>query len=199
MKKLILCTILLLSILGTAGCSKEEKFINSDEITEDTILAKDNGVLQVATSEDFDKSYYNLSELKDFIKKEIDTYNEKAGEKRVTFEDVQLRSGKAIMLLSYSDMETYSIFNNATAAYFSGGVDNISLDLPTTLVNAKNDSLASTTEVLQNEKYKILVMYEPYNIMVDGKVKFYSEGAELIDDSTVKGVKEGLTVVVFKP
>lgn len=199
MKKLILCTIMLLSILGIAGCSKENIVLTADEISENTILAKEDGVLQVATVEDFDKEYYKLNELEDFISTEINTYNEAAGEKKITLEDVQLRDSKAIMLLTYAGMEPYSTFNDVTAAYFSGGTENVTLDLPTTLVNAKNDSLVSTEEVLQNQKYKVLVMYEPYNIIVDGKVKYYSEGAALVEDNEVKSTPEGMTVVVFKP
>jgi hypothetical protein len=56
MKKLILCTIMLLFLLGAAGCRKEEVFISTENVTADTILAKSNGVLQVATVEDFDKT-----------------------------------------------------------------------------------------------------------------------------------------------
>jgi hypothetical protein len=72
------------------------------------------------------------------------------------------------------------------------------MDLPSTLINAKNDSLASTEEILQNEKYKILVLNEPYNIVVDGKVKYYSENAVYVDENTIQGAAEGMTVVVFR-
>ncbi|MDF2943445.1 MAG: hypothetical protein K0S01_2303 [Herbinix sp.] len=199
MKKLVLCTIMLLLVLGTAGCSKKELFITADDITADTLLAKANGQLQVATIEDFDKSYYNLTELKDFVTNEIKSYNKTTGEEKITFEDVQLRSGKAIMLLSYSGMDQYSAFNEVSAAYFNGGIKDNPLELPATLINTKNESLASTEEVIQNEKYKVLVMNEPYDIIVDGKVKYFSENAKLIDDNKVTCAEEGMTVIVFKP
>jgi hypothetical protein len=199
MKKLVLCTIMLLLVLGTAGCSKEEIFITTDEITSDTLLAKANGQLQVATVEDFDKSYYQLSELEEFVKNEIDLYNQSAGDAKVTMDDVQLRNGKAVMLLSYTGMDQYCAFNNAAAAYFNGGITDNPLKLPTTLINTKNESLASTEEVLQNEKYKVLVLNEPYNIIVDGKVKYYSENAKLVEDNIIQSTEEGITVIVFKP
>ena len=199
MKKWILCILLLFLLCGMTGCKKEEKFITADEVTTNTILAKTNGVLQVATVEDFDKSYYNLSELKDFIKTQIEAYNKKAGKDKITVDDVKLNDGKAIMLLSYTGMDQYTAFNEVTAAYFNGGVDNIGLDLPATLVSAKDESLASTDEILKNAKYKVLVMYEPFTIQVEGKVKYYSEGATLVDDGTVQSASEGMTIVVFKP
>jgi ABC-type glycerol-3-phosphate transport system substrate-binding protein len=199
MKKFALCTILLLLLLGTAGCNKEEKMITADEVTTDTILAKANGVLQVATVEDFDKSYYDLGELQDFIAQKIDAYNKEAGSVKIKVDDVSLKSGKAIMILTYSGMDQYASFNDVTAAYFNGGITENTLDMPETLVSEKDGSLASTQEVLQNGKYKILVMTEPYHIIVDGKIKYYSENAVLSEDKTIKGAEDGMTIVVFKP
>lgn len=199
MKKLILCTIMLLLVLGTAGCKKEEVFITADEVTVNTMLAKANGVLQVATVEDFNQTYYKISELEKFVKDEIDAYNQAAGEEKIRIENVQLQGGKAVMLLTYSGMDQYTNFNDVTAAYFNGGIEDNPLDLPSTLVNVKNDSLASTAEILQNNKYKILVMNEPYDIVVDGKIAYYSENATFVDDNKIQSAAEGMTIVVFKP
>ncbi len=199
MKKWFLCAIMLLFIVGTAGCRKEEKILTVDDVTTNTILAKSNGILQVATVEEFDKPYYQLSDLKEFISKEINSYNKSAGENKITLEDVELRSGKAIMLLTYSGMDQYANFNDVTAAYFSGGVTEVPLDLPATLVNEKNGSLVSTQEVLQSDKYKILVMNEPYDIVVDGTIKYYSENATYVDENKLQGAADGMTIVVFKP
>ncbi len=198
MKKLVLCTTMLLVMFLIAGCTKEDLTITSEEITTDTFLAKSNGVLQVATIEDFDKDYYNLKELNEFIAQEIDLYNEKAGEKKIAVDDVLEREDKAIMILTYSGMEPYANFNEVTAAYFTGGLGDVALDLPTTLITAKNDSLASTHEILQNTKYKILVLNEPYKIIVDGDVKYYSENATILDENMIQGAEEGMTVFVFK-
>lgn len=198
MKKLFLCTILLFMMLVTAGCTKEDLTITADEITANTFLAKSNGELQVATVEDFDKDYYDLKELEDYIATQVDAYNAKAGSKAITVNNVLKRDTKAIMILTYSGMEPYANFNQVTAAYFTGGTADVSLDLPSTLINAKNDSLASTEEILQNEKYKILVLNEPYNIVVGGKVKYYSENASYVDENTIQGASEGMTVVVFR-
>lgn len=198
MKKKFLCAILLLVMLTTAGCTKEDLALTTSEVTANTFLAKSNGELQVATVEDFDKDYYDLRELEDYIVTQVDAYNSKAGSKAITVDEVLERDNKAIMILTYSGMQIYANFNEATAAYFTGGTSDISMDLPSTLINAKNDSLASTEEILQNEKYKILVLNEPYNILVDGKVKYYSENAVYVDENTIQGASEGMTVVVFR-
>jgi hypothetical protein len=198
MKKLVLCTILLL-LLGTAGCSKEDLNLTAEEISVDTLLAKANGELQVATVEDFDKSYYNLSELEEFAANEIDLYNQAAGDDKITIKDIRISAGKAVMLLGYTGMDQYANFNEVTAAYFNGGIKENPLELPATLVNSKNGSLASTEEILQNDKLKVLVMNEAYDIIVDGKVKYYSENAVLVEDNIVQSATDGMTVIVFKP
>jgi outer membrane murein-binding lipoprotein Lpp len=47
MKKMVLLTAILMLILGLAGCSKEEKSIDADEVSTNTLLAKSNGELQI--------------------------------------------------------------------------------------------------------------------------------------------------------
>lgn len=199
MKKLICSVLLLLVILVTAGCSKKNYEIKTEEITTDTILAKPDGTLQVATVEDFDKPYYKLGELQEFIAEEVKAFNDKVGSEAIIVDEVQVRDGKAIMLLTYSGMEPYASFNEVTAAYFNGGVTDIPLTLPATLVSTKNDSYADTNEVLANTKLKVLVMNEPYDILVQGDIKYYSDNAELLDDNKVRGAEEGYTVVAYKP
>lgn len=198
MRKTVLFLILLLFASGIAGCTKKDFILTVDEITENTLFAKVNGQLQVATVESFDKNYYQLGELEQFIAEEIEVYSKKAGEGKIRIDGVELREGRAIMLLTYSGMDQYAAFNEVTAAYFNGGITEIPLELPATLINSKNGSLASTQEILQNDKYKILVMNEPYEIIVDGKVKYYSENVTLEDDNRVSAT-EGMSVVVFRP
>ena len=199
MKKIILCTMLLLLAFAAVGCSKEKKIIKAEDVTVGTILVKSNGTLQVATVEEFNKNYYKLSELQDYIGKEVVAFNKAAGEEKITIDSIELREGKAIMILTYSGMDQYAAFNKVTAAYFNGGIKDIPLDLPTTLISSKNESLVSTADVIQNDKYKILILNEPYQIIVDGKVKFYSENSQMTSDSEVKGAAEGMTIVAFKP
>ena len=85
------------------------------------------------------------------------------------------------------------------AAYFNGGAENIPIDLPTTLVRAKDGERTDTAEVLRNKKYKILVIQEPFDILVNGKIMFYSDNAQLLEENKVKSMGEDMTVIVFKP
>ena len=198
MKRIALCTILLLLFLGVAGCTKEDLTITAEEVTADTLIARKNGELQVATVEDFNKSYYNLEELKDFVKKQVDAFQSGTGEDEISIDEVEERENKAIMILTYSGMNQYAAFNKVTAAYFTGGVQNISMKLPETLVSVKDNSLASTKEIMDNEKNLILILKEPYQIVVEGKIKYYSENSKLLDENTLQGAEDGTTIVVFR-
>lgn len=197
MRKSLLHVLLLMSLLIITGCSNSAQSIDTEKVTVNTILAKGNGTLQVATVEDFDKPYYNLSELKEFVSKEVEAFNKKAGDNKVKVDAVEQHGNKVIMLITYSGMDQYTAFNKVTAAYFNSGIENLQMTLPSTLKNASNDSVSSTQEIIKIAGHKVLVINEPYEIIVDGKVKFYSENAKLIDNNTISA-SEGTTVVVFK-
>lgn len=181
-----------------AGCTKDDLNIDVNEISQNTFLAMKNGELKVATVETFDKAYYQKDELAAFVKTETEEYNAKNSDDKVAIDEIVVNESKAAMLLSYNGMRAYSTFNEVPAAYFNGGLKDVALELPTTLISAKNEDLASTEEVILNEDYKILILYEPYEIVVEGKVKYYSSGATLLKDNRVQAAAEGLTIIVFK-
>ncbi len=198
MRKYIFATILLLMVLGAAGCSKKEINITAEDITTNTMLVKRNGSLQVAIVEDFTKQYYKLGELEEFVKKEINAYNQTAGDKAVTIEDLSLKSGKAVMLLGYAGMAHYTAFNKVTAAYFSADTKDVTLELPGQFINAKNGTKVDSATAFKNGKNRVLVVYEPYDIILDGKVRYYSGNATMEKD-VVKSSNEGATVVIYEP
>jgi hypothetical protein len=116
------------------------------------MLVKRNGKLQVAFVEEFDKPYYNLSEMTEYVKKEVSAYNQKAGSEAVKIDKLGLLQNdnkKAIMILTFSGMEHYCTFNNATAAYFTANAKNVTLELPEQYVSVKNGASVDKTEMLK--------------------------------------------------
>lgn len=199
MKRALFCIILIMGILMMTGCEKKEYFITTQDITSDTILVKRDGSLYVAIVEDFDKSYYNLDELNEFVSKEVNAYNNKVGSKEVTIEELGLKNGKAVMILRYSKMAHYSAFNNMPAAYFSAGTENVALELPSQYVDTRKNSVVDKDTALKNSKNQVLVLYEPYEIIVEGDIRYYSENATYIEKGKVKSNSEDMTVVIYKP
>lgn len=198
MKKVLLYTFLLLSFIMLNGCKKEEIFLTADDVTANTFLIKRNGSLHVAIVEDFDKSYYNLSELNEFVAKEVNAYNQKVGSEEVTIEELELKNGKAVLILGYSKMAHYSAFNNMPAAYF-GAWQDVDLELPSQYVDAKKNTVVDEETAMKNDKNKVLVLYEPYEIIVEGDVRYYSDNAELVDKNKVRSMNENMTVVIYRP
>jgi hypothetical protein len=180
------------------ACTKEEIFITSDDITSNTMLVKRNGSLYVAIVEDFDKSYYNLGELNEFVSKEVNAYNDKVGSKEVTIEELELKNGKAIMILGYTKMAHYSVFNNIPAAYFSAETENVALELPDRYVDARKETTVDKEAAFKNKKNQVLVLYEPYEIIVEGDIRFYSENATLLEDNKIRSNSEDMTVVIYR-
>jgi hypothetical protein len=181
------------------GCSKKEIFLTADDIVNDTILVKRDGGLYVAIVEDFDKNYYNLSELNEFVSKEVNAYNNKVGSNEVTIEGLALKDGKAVMILEYTKMAHYSAFNNMPAAYFSANTENVALELPSQYMDVKKDATVDKDVAMKNSKNQVLVLYEPYEIIVEGKIKFHSSNATYVDENKIMSNSEDMTVVIYRP
>lgn len=199
MKRILICVVFILSILMLAGCSKKEIFITTDDITGNTMLVKRDGSLFVAITEEFDKNYYNLDELNEFVSKEVNAYNDMVGSKEVTIEELELKNGKAVMILRYSKMAHYSAFNSMPAAYFSASTENVALELPSQYVDARKDAKVDKDTAMKNGKNQILVLYEPYEIIVEGDIRFYSDNATFVEETKARSNSEDMTVVIYRP
>jgi len=199
MKKVLLCAFVLLSFILLNGCKKQDIFLTADDVTNNTFLIKRDGSIYAAIVEDFDKSYYNLSELNEFVAKEVDAYNKKVGSEEVTIESLELKNGKVVLILRYSKMAHYSEFNNMPAAYFGAGTQNVALELPSQYVDAKKNVAVDKDTAMKNSKNKVLVLYEPYEIVVEGDIKFHSENAKLLGSNKVSIMNEEMTVVIYRP
>lgn len=199
MKKSFFLTILLLFVFLMVACSKKEIHLTKeDDITTNTLLIKRNGTLQVAIVEDFNKDYYNLNELNEFISKEINAYNAKAGGDKVSIEDLSVKNNKAVMLLNYVGMEHYALFNNTISAYFGTNTENVSLVLPDYYMTRKGTKVDRAT-AFDNSKYRVLVVNEPFEIIIDGDLKYFSENAIVKEDGKIQSSGEDTTVIIYKP
>ncbi|MDF2543249.1 MAG: hypothetical protein K0S47_2967 [Herbinix sp.] len=199
MKKLALGTLLLLCILSMAGCKRRDIILTTDEISENTMVIKRNGGIQVAIVEGFDKDYYSLSELEEFVTKEVTSYNERAGSDEVAIDDLQIKDNNAIMLLSYSGMQHYTNFNEVYGAFFQAGQPDTIPELPDTYINVKEGTLTAKKDALSNKDYRVLVVKEAFDIKVSGKIKYYSDNAVLGEDNMIQSPVDELTVIVYKP
>lgn len=199
MKKFTLCSVITIFFLMLVGCKKEEIVISTDSVQTATILINDDGTVQAATVEEFDKEYYNLSELQTFITEQINDYNQTQEGEGILLESLELVDGKAVMILNYTTMEDYSLFNQVEAYYSTiEGLSTSGIILPDAFISASDGAFASQELATKNSKYQVVAIDEDIDLMVDGTIKYYSNGI-LADDSKLQTGSDGKAYVIFKP
>lgn len=199
MKKTALCTILLLCVLLAAGCKRQKTELTVDDVTANTVLVGNDGTVQAAMVETFDKDYYSLSELKDFVSKEIGKYNTQAKEEAIAVKDIQIKDGNAVLILTFTSLEHYKNFNKVDAAFAKvPDAENTGISLPDTFIRVKDGAEETKENVMSNEKYRVLSIMGDTQVKVDGKIKYYSNGT-LVDKSTIQASSDSSTIIVYKP
>lgn len=197
MKKIILGSILILSLISLAGCSNKEIKLDAGEIKVNTMLVKSNGQLQVAFVEEFNKPSYSVDDLKNFVKKQISSYNNKTGEALIQLDELDEKEGKAVILMTFAGMEQYSTFHDFYGAYFNVSAINENISLPDNFVNYKDGKLVSKDDILKNGNDRVLVVDQTLNILIEGDIKYYSENAVLENKNIIKSSAQELTYIVF--
>jgi Skp family chaperone for outer membrane proteins len=199
MKKATLCTILALCLFMLAGCKSNDKAISPENVKANTLLVKNDGSVQAAFVEAFDKNYYSLTELNDFISQEINKYNSEEGAGAVTLLSLDQKDGNAVLILKYKDLNHYSKFNQTETIVSSvADVQSSNIVLPDTFINAKNGETVSKDTALSNSKYKVLAINESTEVIIEGSIKYYSTGT-LVDSSKLQTAAEGQTTIIYKP
>lgn len=179
------------------GCSrKKENMLEAGEVKVNTLLINSNGTVQSSLVEEFNKSYYVKSELEDYIRKEIEKYNRRAGTEAVSMHSLEVTDGVASVVFNYADLSHYADFNHVEALLTT--VSELSDILPGTLLSAdKNEETDKDTILEKNGKMKAVVVEEELDVIVSGKVKYFSNGA-LLNKNTVQTPGDGTSIIIFK-
>ncbi len=199
MKKLTLCAILVICFSMLAGCKREEIVIKVEDVQTNTVLVKNDRTVQAATVEAFDKQYYNLSELNNFIIEQMNKYNSEVGEEAITLNSLEQKDGNAVLILNYTSLEHYQQFNKVETTLASmTSAQNGEITIPDVFISAKDGSYISKDVALKNSKYNVLVLNENTDVIVDGSIKYYTN-AVLVSSSKLQTGTEGETIVIYKP
>jgi hypothetical protein len=194
--------VLLTFVLTACGAAKVP-----DTIDTDTIVVNKDGSVTSYLVRNFDKDYYDLSELTVMARQETSDYNSSAGTDAVTARTIELLSdgSRVEAVYDYTSYEWYNDFNDGnilygTAADISANLKELSAfeEKPdfTALLSVKDKSKADVSDfgdkhaVVTDEK---AVIYCPYN------VAYLSENAVLLSDGSVDATEaEGTVVIVLK-
>lgn len=200
MKKFVLCTILAFTLILLAGCKRKDIKLKTEDVGVNTVVLKKDGTVQAAMVEEFNKDYYSLDELNDFVTKQIDKFNNSVGsETAITIDSLEMNKEDAVLILTYQDLDTYAAFNKVKAVTMEvDALQGANLKLPDVFVKEDNGAYVKQDAALNNGKYKIVMIQDNVDLMVEGTIKYYTN-CILVNSYTIQTTPEGESVIVYKP
>lgn len=188
------CLVMCLSLLYGCGGSWE---LELSSIDTDTIYVSEDGSIELANVEEFDKDYYSKSQLEDFIKETIDTYKESEDSGEVTMEDFSVKDEVAKVLLKFDSAQTYADFQGMDFQVVHTEDIQGNLVLPESFVSADDSSNVSKDTVIKEKGLKLLIVNEPLHVQLDGTIKYYSE-ASITGDNVAETTGEKTAIIVYE-
>ena len=168
-----------------AGCG------SSLEADTNTVYVSKHGKVVSMDVEQLDQSYYDETELKEFVDSAVDEYNTENGKNSVKVDDLTV----AKLRMDYETVDDYTAFNGvelyegkivqALAAGYDFDTDFAGVD--------KDGSVTGVTrgDILAQEDLKVVIIKANTDVKIDGKILYVS-----CDNVTVTGkdsvsIKEG--------
>ncbi len=185
-----------LLFIGLTGCGKDIE-LTVENVEKNTLAIREDNTLQVALIDSFDKDYYDIEEFKNFINKEIVSYNNTHGENSLALDAIESQGDKVVMIITYSNMEHYTRFNSVEGQLAgTKSVAQVDGTFPESFITAKGEAV-TVAEALEKEEHKVFAINEDIHILVDGKIVYYSNG-EYIDSQTLQSDEEAMTYLIYK-
>lgn len=198
MKKRILCGMVIAMTLVLSACKGELKSLNADNIKVNTIMIREDGIVQSAIVEEFDKPHYDKAELRSFIDEAVNEYNSTMDADSVVLDTFDIQGGSAKLVLTYNDLKDYAYFNEVEVMDMTVSEARLTNYIPDTLQNAEESATITKDEALADDTCRVLVISEGLDVIVNGKVKYYSNGV-LLNNTTVQTDDKSIAVIIYKP
>ncbi len=204
-KKIILTFVItLISVVAIGGgiaafiLTRDNEVIKLDaeDITANTLVVNDEGTIQSALVETFNKDYYDLDELEEFVKDDLDSFNDK-NDTKIAFVEAKVNEDKVVIVFDYKDIEEYSAYNEVKAFVLDAEEANGDERVPSDLKVYDEDGVVPKDRVYENEKLVTVVVDADTELIVNGKIKYYS-GCEVTAENKVVAKAGERAVVVFK-
>lgn len=198
MRRIFFSTALLLCLVMLAGCSKNKE-IDTKNIQKDTFLIKKDGSIEAGTVESFDKSYYNLEELEKYVTDKISKYNASKGTETIAKKSLELKGSNAVLVITYKTIDDYNGFNQTEARLLTADeAKSGNSGLPESFTAVKKNKTVTLDKALENKKYKVLILKEKLDVLLQGTIKYYS-GGTLVNKHNIEAADGGATVIIYKP
>lgn len=182
--------------LFITGCSEQEQVYVP--VTENTVEAAADGRVIGYIVEDFEQEYYDITELGDMVRAEIEIYNEKnadlatqAGRAPIIVDKVSMAedgSAKAVVALNFQNAAVYEdymgteLFYGTVAEAVAAGYE-----LEGQLASVKKGETMTAEQITKNGERKILIVEDTLWIRTNEKVQYLSGNVSLTEEGIVDG------------
>ncbi len=194
-----LAGILCVCAIFLAGCGGAKV---PETVDKPTVFVGKEGEITVWQVGQFDKAYYQLSELASMAEREAAAYNaEKGKEAAVTVEKTEaLDGGKAMVVYRFDGWESCTDFGEDHL--FFGTVKDAAtngFDMGTPMKSVKDDSMLDVGLLGQSYGEYLLVTDIKANIYCDRRVVYISASAAVNEDGSIKpSEEEDLVYILMK-
>ncbi|MGN0342529.1 MAG: hypothetical protein ACI4DO_07030 [Roseburia sp.] len=184
MKKLI--SLMVLIITGSfllTGCGPA---VDAD--TNTIFVGKDGKISEVSVG-DFTAGNYDIDEFKEYVKDEIDTYEDSDASGKVKLKKIQEKDGTVKLVMEYSDYSTYvsfvgnELFTGTVVQAMAAGYE-----FPSDFYEVTDAILAEDTtdrsDVIVNDDYNVVITDAVTDVSVSGTICYVSEGVTVKDKGT---------------
>ena len=166
-----------------AGCG------SSLEADTNTVYVSKHGKVVSMDVEQLDQSYYDETELKEFVDSAVDEYNTENGKNSVKVDDLTVEDGTAKLRMDYETVDGVELYEGKIVQALAAGYD---FDTDFAGVD-KDGSVTGVTrgDILAQEDLKVVIIKANTDVKIDGKILYVS-----CDNVTVTGkdsvsIKEG--------
>ena len=184
--------VFLLSVGMFTGCGTSYK---ADEST--GFVLKDGKIVSTDV-ENFDEKTYDKDGLKEYVKNEIDTYNEKNGKGSVSLKKLDTGEKKATLTIAYRTAEDYQKFNDMEL--YTGSVAEAlaaGYSFDGSFASVKNGKIKAceSSAFLDDSSCKVVVIRGNTNVKVKGTICYVSTTNTSYVDAQTIAIKEGTSLL----
>lgn len=196
--------LMCLCILLLTGCGQSAAV---SAITVPTISVSDKGAVTSYLVSDFDKDYYDITELSSMVSEEAAQFNSAhktaEGKDSVIVESVETTqdgSAKAVVTMKFADLSAYEEYNETKLYYGTiAQAHEAGYDLDVELQSVKDSAAIGRKEIYEMSTRHILIVNEKVVVICSRKPLYISSGAVLNSDGSVDVTQtEGSAYIIFK-
>lgn len=183
MRSRVILVIAVVAMLVTACSVKTKAKEEKVRYDKNTVVFNEDGTVTEYVRETFPDKY----DLKDFVAamdSEIAAYNKATAADTVTHTEATAADGKISVDMTYRSVEDYALFNEVSVRvcdYVPAGEE---IYETLSVVDASSGATMKTADITVSDA-KACIFDTPYDICVNGKILYYSEGVLLEGDNHV--------------